>query len=231
MTGRAAGQVGAGGPALLPVLELATEEQVSALLHPFRRRVLAELTTAASPAEVARRLGLPAQAVNYHVHALVAAGLVGEVETRQKRNLVEHRFRALARAFTLSSALPLSVEQRRRLQADAALQQLVRVGDSIRADALGLLEASPALATASTPRPAAGAGARAGAGVSNAAAIEIEVDLGGAADRAAFVRSVTEAIRSAAAPFRRRRRGTGARYRLQVAVYPVPDGPADERAS
>ena len=62
-----------------------------------------QLAEAASPSEVAKRLGIAAQITNYHVRALEAAGLVREVETRQVRNLLEHRFRAVARSFAPSS--------------------------------------------------------------------------------------------------------------------------------
>ncbi|MBI3973729.1 MAG: helix-turn-helix transcriptional regulator [Chloroflexi bacterium] len=202
------------GAEVADVVELTTEEQVAALLHPVRRRILAALAEPASPAEVARKLEIAPQVANYHVRALEAAGLAHEVETVQKRNLLEHRFRAIARSFTLSTALPLTDRQRRQLQSDVALQQLVAAGDAIRRDALRLLET-----------PAEGKVAVAGAHA--AAALEIEVQLADGADRAVFVRAVTEAIRLAAAPYQRRgdeRTGEGTRYRLHLAIYPVPEG-------
>jgi DNA-binding transcriptional ArsR family regulator len=186
------------------VAEIATMEQVAALVHPVRRRLLAELAAPASPSEVAKRLGIAAQVANYHVRALEAAGLVREVETRQVRNLLEHRFRAVARSFALSTALPLTDAQRRRLQGDVALQQLVQAGDAIRRDALRLLE---------TPEP----------GGLNALALELDVELPNEADREAFVRALSEAIRTAAAPFRatRKRGGRRSRFRTHVAIYPA----------
>jgi DNA-binding transcriptional ArsR family regulator len=184
--------------------EIATVEQLAALVHPVRRQMLAELAEPASPSEVAKRLGIAAQIANYHVRALEAAGLVREVETRQVRNLLEHRFRAVARSFTLSTALPLTDAQRRRLQGDVALQQLVQAGDAIRRDALRLLET------------------RAPGGYS-ALALELEVELPNEADREAFVRALSEAIRTAAAPFRapRMRGSQHSRYRTHVAIYPA----------
>jgi DNA-binding transcriptional ArsR family regulator len=190
------------------VAELATADELAALVHPVRRRLLAELAEPASPSEVAKRLGIAAQIANYHVRALEAAGLVREVETRRVRNLLEHRFRAVARSFALSTALPLTDAQRRRLQGDVALQQLVRAGDAIRLDALRLLE---------TPAP----------GGHHALALELDVDLPDQADREAFVRALDEAIRTAAAPFRAA--GPGGRsgqYRTHVAIYPAPPAAA-----
>jgi DNA-binding transcriptional ArsR family regulator len=194
------------------VAEIATVEQLAALVHPVRRQLLAALVEPASPSEVARRLGIAAQIANYHVRALEAAGLVREVETRQIRNLLEHRFRAVARSFTLSTALPLTDAQRRRLQGDVALQQLVRAGDAIRQDALRLLE---------TRVPGEDGG-------HNAVALELDVDLPNEADREAFVRALSEAIRTAAAPFRATRKHSGEhhRYRTHVAIYPAaPETP------
>lgn len=207
--------VALGAPAA--VAEIASVEQLAALVHPVRRRVLAELAEPGSAAEVARRLEIPAQVANYHVRALEAAGLITEVETRRHRNLVERRFRAIARSFALSTALPLSEAQRRRLQSDVALQQLVRAGDSIRSDALRLLEATPAESETEASSIAA-------------AALEIEVALPEGADRTAFVRAVTDAVREAAAPYRRRkgRGGAAETYRMQLVIYPAvgPDAAA-----
>jgi DNA-binding transcriptional ArsR family regulator len=195
------------------VLEVSSLDQVAALTHPIRRNILAELAEPASPAEVARRLGLAPQLANYHVRALVEAGLAERVETRQKRNLLEHRFRAVARSFALSSALPLSDAQRSLLQQDVALQQLVQSGDAIRNEALALLDAPDS--------------------ERNVAAIQLDVTLADASVRAQFVRAVVEAVHEAAKPFRgdphpacgldealpegeaKRRR-----FRVHLAIYP-----------
>jgi hypothetical protein len=63
----------------------------------------------------------------------------GEPHCLQRRTLLEHRFRAVVRSFTLSPALPLNDEQRRLLQEDVAVQHLVGTADEIRNDALALL--------------------------------------------------------------------------------------------
>ena len=168
----------------------------------MRRRILGELVEPASPAEVARRVGVAAQLANYHVRALEEAGLAERVDTRQRRNLLEHRFRAVARSFALSSALPLSDEQRVLLQQDVALQHLVQTGDTIRNDALMLLAQSDA--------------------ERHLATISLDVQLATEAERAAFVRAVVEAVRAAAAPYRARSDAADSTgYRIQLAVYPV----------
>jgi DNA-binding transcriptional ArsR family regulator len=165
------------------VRELDSLDQVAALAHPLRRRILAALADPASPADVARKLGLPPQLANYHVRALAAAGLAEQVEVRQRRNLLERRFRAVARTFSLAASLPLSDQQRELLQQDVALQELVQTADGMRRAALGLLD-------------------QAEHAERHLAAITLDVELGDQADRAAFVRAVVEAVQHAAEPYR-----------------------------
>lgn len=190
------------------VAELGTEAQVAAVLHPVRRRMLACLAErAASPAEVARLVGIAPQLSNYHMRALEAAGLVEQTESVRRRNLLEHRFRAIARAFTLSSALPLTDEQRARLQSDAALQQVVAAGDTIRADAMRLLDAH------AEPVPAA--------------AVEVEVTLRDDAERARFLDSLIQSVRAAAAPYQPTAADRGTVFRTHLAIYPLPTPPEE----
>lgn len=186
----------------LAVAELATLDQVAAVIQPVRRAVLAEIVEPASAAEVARRLSIKPQLANYHLRALAEAGLAWPVEVRQRRNLVERRYQALARSYVMSSALPLTTEQRRRLSSSVALQALVTTADALRQDALRLLEASDDQDVAS-------------------AVIELDVELGAEEDRAAFVRALSEAMAAAAEPYRRRagRRTSG--YRTRIAIHPA----------
>jgi DNA-binding transcriptional ArsR family regulator len=69
--------------------------------HPLRCRCLAILADrVASPAEIARELGLEVSNVGYHVTALAEAGLIEEVGQRPVRGAVEHFYRAIARPIT-----------------------------------------------------------------------------------------------------------------------------------
>jgi DNA-binding transcriptional ArsR family regulator len=65
---------------------------------------LAELATPASAAELAARLNLPRQKLNYHLRALEACGLVREAETRKWGGLVERRLVANAEGYVVSPA-------------------------------------------------------------------------------------------------------------------------------
>jgi DNA-binding transcriptional ArsR family regulator len=71
--------------------------------HPLRCRCLAILADrVASPAEIARELGLEVSNVGYHVTALAEAGLIEEVGQRPVRGAVEHFYRAVVRPITNS---------------------------------------------------------------------------------------------------------------------------------
>lgn len=72
--------------------------------HPVRCRCLAILADrVASPAEIARQLGLEVSNVGYHVNALAQAGLIEEVGQRPVRGAVEHFYRAIVRPISSSA--------------------------------------------------------------------------------------------------------------------------------
>src|SRR6201985_3480084 len=71
--------------------------------HPLRCRCLTILADrVASPAEIARELGLEVSNVGYHVGALADAVLIEEVGQRPVRGAVEHFYRAVVRPITSS---------------------------------------------------------------------------------------------------------------------------------
>lgn len=73
----------------------------AAVAHPLRCRCLTILADrVASPAEIARELGLEVSNVGYHVSALAEAGLIEEVGQRPVRGAVEHFYRAVVRPIT-----------------------------------------------------------------------------------------------------------------------------------
>jgi DNA-binding transcriptional ArsR family regulator len=73
------------------------QQQLRALSHPLRLRILSLLTgVAMSTAELARELGLKHAAVSFHVRQLVAAGYLELAETRSVRGGVERRYRERA---------------------------------------------------------------------------------------------------------------------------------------
>jgi DNA-binding transcriptional ArsR family regulator len=75
-------------------LEDEQRQQLRALSHPVRLRILSLLTgTAMSSAELARELGMNHAAVSFHVRQLARAGYLELAETRSVRGGRERRYR------------------------------------------------------------------------------------------------------------------------------------------
>jgi DNA-binding transcriptional ArsR family regulator len=75
-----------------------------ASLDPIRTRILQELAEPGSATQLAAKVGLPRQKVNYHLKALERHGLVELVEERRKGNVTERVLRATAASYLISPA-------------------------------------------------------------------------------------------------------------------------------
>src|SRR6266496_146471 len=84
----------------IAVIEDAAAAEVS--LDPVRARLLAELAEPASATQLAGRVGLARQKVNYHLRALERHGLVQLVEERRKGNVTERMVQATAASYVIS---------------------------------------------------------------------------------------------------------------------------------
>lgn len=87
-------------------------------LDPIRTRILRELVQPASATQLAVRVGLPRQKVNYHLKALERHGLVELVEERRKGNVTERVLQATAASYLISPAALASVSPDPRQFAD-----------------------------------------------------------------------------------------------------------------
>jgi len=81
---------------------IADVRRASVLLDPLRLRILECARQPASSTEIAARLSLPRQKVNYHVRALHRARFLERAGQKKKRNLIERRFQATAEAYVLA---------------------------------------------------------------------------------------------------------------------------------
>src|SRR5262245_14257896 len=116
-------------------------EQLAALTHPTRLRILDALRAPNSAAGVARRLGEPRQRINHHVRELVKAGLLVPAGERRKGNFVEQLFESAAGTFVVSPRVTWGDGARLRALADQiSLQHLVQVGGRLQEDAVALLD-------------------------------------------------------------------------------------------
>ena len=120
---------------------LETNEQLAAITHPTRIRILDALRVADSAAGVARQLGEPRQRINHHVRELAKAGLLVEAGERRKGNFVEQLYESAAGTFVVSPRLTWGDGARLRAIADqVSLQHLVDVGERLHRDAAALLD-------------------------------------------------------------------------------------------
>jgi DNA-binding transcriptional ArsR family regulator len=75
------------------------------ILHPLRLEILRLAHEPVSASELSPRLGLSRQRVNYHVRLLARSGFLRRAGRRRRRNMIEQRYVASARAFLLSPEL------------------------------------------------------------------------------------------------------------------------------
>ena len=176
-------------------------DRVAALAHPIRIAILEQLRTPDSASGVARALGETRQKTNYHVKALLDAGLLEPAGERRARNFVEQLYQSVAPTFLVAPALAWSDDRRvDTLRAQLPLEHLVRVGELLQRDAIGLLDRA-AFDGEAIP----------------AAAVETEVRFADEATRAAFLDEYLAAIKPLLKKYGIR---GGDAYRVALAVYP-----------
>ena len=189
----------------------------AALLHPLRLSVLSQAGEPVSASEIGRRLSLPRQKVNYHVRALVDAGLLRPYDRRRRRNLYEQRYLATARSYVVSPEVlgPLA-GGRTPVEDQASAAALLALTGRTQAEVGRVMSEADA----------------AGQRVSTLS-LMAELRFTDAAQRAAFAEALTAAVTDVVAkhtaPFRDEQGepGAGRPYRLVLGCHPIPpDEPA-----
>ena len=93
-----------------------TAEQLHALSHPLRQRILNVLISEElSNKQIADELGESAPKVHFHVKELLNAGIILLTKEEVKGSIVEKKYTAAARSFRLSPSLELSKADRHML--------------------------------------------------------------------------------------------------------------------
>jgi DNA-binding transcriptional ArsR family regulator len=174
-------------------------------LHPTRARLLADLAQPHSATQLAARLGLPRQQVNYHLRALERAGLATLVAERRKGNVHERLLQASAAAYVISPAALAA------LQPDPA-----RAPDRLSARWLLALAARLVGDVGRLLQGAAGAGRPLAT-----FALEGEVRFASAADRAAFSERLAAAVAGLVAAYHDPASPGGRPHRLVLAIHPT----------
>lgn len=179
-----------------------------AALDPIRARLLAELRVPASATELAPRVGLSRQKVNYHLRKLEEQGLVTTAETRQWGGLTERKVVASAAGYLVSpaalgaaAAVPAGGGDR------LSSQYLIALAGRLIREVGGLVA-----------RPHAAADQR----QVQVLALDADVRFRSPADRAAFADELADAVVRLAGRYHDETTPQGRWHRVLVGVHPVP---------
>ena len=178
-----------------------------AALDPRRARLLAELHEPRSAAELAQRVGLSRQKVNYHLRSLEAHGLTRVAETRKWGGLTERRLVATAGSYVVSPAAlgPAAADPGRTRDRFSASYLVALAARAVR-EVGQLMERARStkkrLATLS---------------------IDTEIRFRSAKERAAFSRDLAGAVQNLAARYHDESVPRGRWSRFVVLAHPLPD--------
>lgn len=180
-----------------------------AALDPIRSRLLAELRIPASATELAPRVGLTRQKVNYHLRKLEDQGLVVTAETRQWGGLTERRLVASAAGYLVSpsalgaAAAAVPVRAADRLSA----QYLIALAGRLIRE-VGAMIAGSRVAVDEHPLPVL--------------ALDADVRFKSPADRAAFADELADAVVRLSGRYHDATSPQGRWHRVLIGVHPVP---------
>jgi DNA-binding transcriptional ArsR family regulator len=212
---------------MLDIAVIEDPAAAEATLDPARTRILHELSVPGSATQIAAKVGLPRQKVNYHLKALERHGLVELVEERRKGNVTERVLQATAASYLISPQALSSVSPDPHRFSDrfSAFWLLALAGRMVQE--MGKLIAGAAAARQKLAT----------------FAIDGEVTFRTAADRAAFAEELGVAVTALVDKYHhggaRPGAGTagGRRHRLVVALHPAlkttpesPESPATPTA-
>ena len=186
--------------------------RAQALLHPLRARILRLAAQPASATEIAGRLRMPRQRINYHVRKLADRGLLRRAGRQRKRNMVEQRYVASARSFVIvPEVLGGVAADWRRIEDTASASFLIALMTQVQSDLARVRAAAD----------------EAGARLSTLS-IKSQFRFEGPEQRAEFARALRQAVVDVIArhssPFERApgRPGAGRPYRFVLGCYPAP---------
>jgi DNA-binding transcriptional ArsR family regulator len=179
-----------------------------AALDPIRARLLAELRVPAAASELAPRVGVSRQKVNYHLRTLEDQGLVATAETRQWGGLTERKVVASAAGYLVSpaalgaaAAVPVGGGDR------LSSQYLIALAGRLIREVGGLVARSHAAADQRQVQ---------------VLALDADVRFRSPADRAAFADELADAVVRLAGRYHDETSPQGRWHRVLVGVHPVP---------
>ena len=203
----------------LPAFETVADGPRAAVLvqHPVRRTIVALARTPISATEIAGKLGLPRQRVNYHVRKLERARFLQPAERRLRRNMVEQRYVATAQSYIIAPELLGALAPHVNAVADgASAAALFAIASRAQADmAQVVAEAGVESTRVST--------------MSLTSDVRFETAEQRAAFATALETAIADVIARHTAPFTAPEGtpGPGRPYRLFLGCHPIPRTPPD----
>lgn len=182
-------------------------QEVAAMLHPLRMRILETLREPQSASGLASKLGLARQKVNYHLRELEKHSLVELVKEQRKGNCTERILRTTARYYVISPQAvgPLAARPE-EIQDRFSSAYLMALVSKVLQD-LGILRAR---ARAARKRLAT-------------FSLQTEVRFASPQDRHAFTEELAGQVARLTAKYHDERAKGGRRFRFFVGAYPGGD--------
>ena len=193
-------------------------ERAEVLMQPLRLRILAAARRPGSAAELARRLDLTPQKVNYHVKRLAGHGFLRRVEERRAGNVVETVYAATADRYVLASSLLGDLGPDAEESPGGTAAHWLSVQARAETELAAVMEAGSAPDTSTL-------------------VLDTELRFESAEQRALFARAVKELfgalVSKYTSPYEAPDGGpaAGRPYRLLLGCYPVPGPGAEPPAS
>jgi DNA-binding transcriptional ArsR family regulator len=119
-----------------PLESVRDRARLAALVeHPLRLAILQQAAAPSSATEIAARLGLPRQRVNYHIGRLRRAGFLIPAERRRRRGLFEQRYSATATGYVVDPEALGAVRARPDLMKDRlSAEYLIALASQVQGD-------------------------------------------------------------------------------------------------
>ena len=192
------------------LLVVSEPERAQALLDPTRQRLLEALDEPASAAELAQRLALPRQRLNYHLHELQRLRLVELARERTRGSVHERVYRRTGARYSISPEALGPLATRPELVAD-------RFGSAYL-----IAVASQTITDVARLRDAAAAAQQALPTLS----LEVDVRFASAAARSEFAQELANTLAALVAKHHDDTAAGGRTFRFCVGGYPKPAAPA-----
>ena len=187
-----------------PAVALVSDPETARhLLDPLRVRILELAREPASASDLAGRIDMGRQRLNYHVKQLVAAGLLEPAGSRVKRGLEEKFYRASALSYVIAPQATGAMAPPESAVGTGSGTDLVALSSLVLADLAWLQQHAD--------------GKRA------AAAVQSTVRLATAAQRKAFLQALQEAVDKVAEAHGAKGPAAGPVYRVVLSASPKPD--------